>query len=236
MYKIITLGESFVFCVDKGIKKEFKYELNEGHVIQLGNSLECDYEVYTKRIDFFMPDFHRALMSYLYKVRAYPSSEYDIKFYDTKQKISVPEFNGKFGGNVGKCKLLFSNYDNNREDLCFIEIENRKYLVLKTDNISSFDDKKFVCRSYTESDDFIDANALIVYCKKGSDVVFRYSEILKNNSSISSSAYAALAYLVYLVENNSCTNVLYQGYSARCEVSCDEVFVFDNNPKIYKLV
>lgn len=237
MYKITTLGESFIFCLDNSEGAVLEHVEGEKNIIILKPSIMYDYTISSVDLArIYMPDLHRALMAYIYKIRAYPSSEYEIAIESKGAKITLPDYSGKIGGNVGKCKLLFSNYGENGDIFYMVKSEKAKYLITKADNISCFDDKKFISHLYTDSEDLVDTSAFLIYYTIGDKIAFRYVGLPERKSEVSSSAFAALAYLLSLTDAEKTKNIVCDGCSANCEVKESGIFVFDESPKIYKLV
>jgi hypothetical protein len=111
MYKIETLGESFVFLKERDTVK-YKYK---GSPIIVKTDEECDFAFSFENQPLSKEDFLRAVSVYLFKVVGLPSSVYTVRTNYGKIPITVPQKREEmFGGNLIKCKLLFT--ESPRED------------------------------------------------------------------------------------------------------------------------
>lgn len=106
MYKIVTLGESFLFLKERDIKK-YKYD---GRQVIVKADDECDFGFWFENGCFLKEDFLRAVSVYLLKVTGLPASVYTVRTNYGKVSVAVPRKNEEiFGGHLNKCKLLFTN-------------------------------------------------------------------------------------------------------------------------------
>lgn len=142
MYKIITLGEVFYF-LDKAYRGN-RMCGSDGITVwtDVSDNLDFIFDFDTTKI--CMSDFLRASSAYLFGAVGLPCSDYRIITPCGSIAVNVPgKHNRKFGGNVGKCKVLFSEKAVKSEcgemEFYVIDSERGKYRAVLCDNAESFD-------------------------------------------------------------------------------------------------
>ena len=106
MYKIVTLGENFLFLRERDAEKH-KYD---GSQVIVKADEECDFCFWSENTCFTREDFSRAVSVYMSKVVGLPSSVYTVRTNYGKLSVSVPKKSEEiFGGDLNKCKLLFTD-------------------------------------------------------------------------------------------------------------------------------
>ena len=109
MYKIQTLGESFVFLKECDT---VKYKYDSSAIIVKADE-ECDFCFSSEIKPLSKDGFERAVSAYLFKVAGLPSSSYAVRTNYGKTVVPVPKSSdAMFGGSVIKCKPLFAELPN----------------------------------------------------------------------------------------------------------------------------
>ena len=241
-YKISTLGESFIFIIrhpdgSDRTDGEAEISITKSRIIEIKADLIYDYRVSTSRAgSFFLPDLMRAMLIFLYRIKGLPKSEYEIIFDGDSFCKRMPYDN--FGGNVGKCKLLFSKHLNNDEecdaDFHFIEAPQGNYAFVICDKPEVADMKKITARALLKCQrlpSVLGACALS-YTQTGASLRFHP---LDNADSPHTSAYAAAAFLIkelFCVE--SCV-IKAGNIRAECYCEVSGVRVYDSSPTVHKI-
>ena len=235
MYKIVTLGESFLFITPKERLK--KMQFREGtHAVKIFLDDEFEYNIEPIGKGFFLPDLYRALLVYIYKIKGFPKSDYEAKILPSNSKI-VLESNGlKIGGNVGKCKLKLLNVEDksllNRS--YEVSVGEEKCVVVRCDNVHSFDEKVLRSLAYRSE--------VAKYCHVFAAVSFSSYEVSarvitlpafsRQSLSVSLAAMHFCLSNVFGVEK---TLISIDENKALCESDARDVFVYDTAPESYVL-
>ncbi len=247
MYKISTLGKSFVI-VNKGFLREgaalvdgeVLCEREDGIRVEIWEDMEYDYRVdIPSQMSVNSPDLHRALLVFLYLLKGYPSSEYDLISKRDRKRIVLPEFCGKYGGNIGKCKLLCSKAANCTEsgavDINFIQTPLENYATVFCDNPSVVDLSKIISFSITELSIGVSLSAAMAvsFSEGTSNISVRYVDA---SSLPHTTAYAAAYYLLESLLNKRVNMIRSGMISAECRFSPQGISVYDPYPKVYRIV
>lgn len=247
MYKISTLGKSFVI-VDRGflregaalVECEVLIEREDGIYVEIWEDMEYDYSVdIPSQISVNSPDLHRALLVFLYLLKGYPSSEYELLSKRDHKRIILPEFCGKYGGNIGECKLLCSKTANYAErgavDINFIQTPIGNYATVFCANPSVVDLSKIISFSITELSIGapLSAAMAVSFSDGIADISVRYIDA---SSLPHTTAYAAAYYFLGSLLNKKVNKIRSGKTSAECEFSSRGVSVYDPDPKVYKIV
>ena len=106
MYKIVTLGESFVF-LREGDVAATEYD---GNKVLVRIDEDCDFSFVFESSGILKADFLRAVSVYLFGVKGMPSSVYNIRTPYGNISVEVPRKCERiFGGDFNKCKVLFTD-------------------------------------------------------------------------------------------------------------------------------
>ncbi|MBQ3016287.1 MAG: hypothetical protein IJD79_05860 [Clostridia bacterium] len=247
MYKISTLGKSFVIA-NKGFLREgtnfsdekVLQEREDGIRVEISQNLEWDYIIdIPSPVNVYYPDLYRALLVFLYLLKGYPYSEYDLFSVMDNKRIILPDCCGKYGGNVGKCKLLCSKSlkcaEKGDVDINFVQTPIGCYAVVLCDNPSSVDLARIISMSITEMSVGISLSAAmaISFSAGIADISVRYIDA---SSLPHTTAYAAAYYLLGILQNEKVNMIRSGNIFAECEFSSHGVSVYDPDPKVYKIV
>ena len=248
MYKLITLGQSFVVVNMSVFDDEtlhgydgiLKYiPVDEGAKICVKNDMLYDYRVGACGSDKVREnDLVRVLSIFLYRIKGFPKSEYDIVSFDGNKKIKVPVLNNLYGGNVEKCKLLCSKTTQNDGEWKFefyiVAADKEKFALIVCDNPQRVDFKKVLSVLLTEqpSSESIDG---VIALSCGEDGIFAVSRAISGSELFDAQAYAAICYTAQMLFGKSQHKVRIGKYEALCESSHDLVSVFDTAPRVYKI-
>ncbi len=249
MYKLITLGKSFIF-ISEGIYKDKtlhgteesakKLLSDKGMKIYVSIDERYDYRLYadiTK--DIFKPDFERAIMVFLYCVKGLPRSDYEIFSVKDKNIIKLPKFNGICGGNVGKCKLLcpysFENTEEYPFEFCLVETAQGNYIVLICDRPECVELSKISSRILGELSPSLALRGSISlsFCE---NEVYIETKNFDGSDLPDTSAFAAACYVAENTFHVSNVTVRSGELVAFCESSVEGVSVFDISPEVYKII
>ena len=247
MYKILTLGKGFII-LNKGFLREGSNLSDEkallgredGIRVEIAQDFEYDYKIYLPSlINVYYPDLYRALLVFLYHLKGYPRAEYDLFSMTDKKRIVLPEYCDKYGGNVGKCKLLCSKCVKCAEkgdvDIDFIQTPIGCYAVVVCEKPGSVDLARIISFSVTEVSMGITLSAaMAVSFSKGiADISVRY---IDSSSVPHTTAYAAAYFLLEAVRNEKVNMIRFGKKIAECEFSAHGVCVYDPTPLAYKIV
>lgn len=249
MYKLITLGQSFVIVnisvfddeTLHGYGDMVKYiPIDEGAKICVKNDMLYDYRAGAYKSDKVREnDLVRVLSIFLYRIKGFPKSEYDIVSLDGNKRIKVPVMNNLYGGNVEKCKLLCSKSaqsDKMRKfESYIIAADKEKFAVVVCDNPQRVDFKKILSVLLTEqpSSESIDG---VIALSCGEDGIIAVSKALSGEELFGAQAYAATCYAAQMLFGKTQNKVRIGKYEALCESSQDLVSVFDTAPRVYKIM
>lgn len=242
-YKISTLGQSFIFInrsitdIDSSPPQIRIAESEKAHVVEIKPDMKFDYRISTERAgNFFAPDLFRSVLIFLYAVKGLPKSEYEILF--DNDKIPKAFFYDGFGGNVGKCKLLFSKRAENVEncDVVFhlVESPSGNYIFVICDKPDVADMKKITSRALSEctSISSLRGSCALSYSSSVAAVKF-YS--LDGFDFPDTSAYAASAFLIKELFGIYECEVGIGEFKSRCTADSTGVCVYDLFPSVHKL-
>ena len=239
MYKIVTFEESFIF-VGESEENDFALSSESGRKIKVLRDTELDYLLEVEDVkSIYRPDLCRAIMTYIYRVNGYPTSEYEIKIVGEYGKITLPNSNGKIGGNVGKCKSLFSNYEENdfySENVkACISCDAGDFLIAVSDNIEIFDSKRLLCQIY-RSGNVKSINSVLVLSYGGREAKMRVIDIPGKERAPMSLAFSAAFH--YLSERYGIKEeTIFCGpMCALCESTPSGTMVYDLLPRAYKAI
>ena len=236
MYKIVTLGETFVFLTPKESSRGLRAG-DGAHFVKLFLDKDVEYSIDVNgKNDIFAPDLYRALLTYIYKVKGLPKSDYEIKLLPSGEKVVLENNDCKIGGNVGKCKLKLLNINNESFSLkaCEVSIEKEKCVVIHCDNVHNFDEKALCSAVYR--------CGLVKSCHVFAPVSFSSAEIM--GRIITLPAFEHQSASVSLAAMHACfsnvfgvtSSVISLGESkAFCENGARGVCVYDSAPEAYMI-
>lgn len=241
-YKISTLGESFVFINrsmlggEEELPKIYTPDSDNCHVVEIMPDLRCDYRIHRVRGNAFAPDLARAVLVFLHAVKGLPRSEYEIIF--DNDRIIQMHFADGFGGNVGKCKLLFSKHLQNDEkcDILFycVEAPQGNYIFVICDKTDVVDMRKLASRTVLECASASNLAGLCALSYNSGEATFKFHS-LDNSASAETSSYAAAAYLLGELVGE-CSFVIKNGdFKTLCRVDDCGVRVYDLFPAVHKI-
>lgn len=240
-YKISTLGENFVF-ISQSISEahvalpEVSIEKGGAHVIRALPDMCCDYRISASgAADIFAPDLSRAVLIFLYVAKGLPRSEYEIIYNSDEYPITLCENN--FGGNVGKCKLLFSKHreksENGAVDFHCIEAPQGNYAFIMCERTELVDMKKLTACAIAECGSLATLRGIgaISYSDGNAVLVFRGFD---NASVPDTSVYAAAAFLLSELLGESRTVIATESFRVCCLADSLGVRVYDLCPTVSK--
>ena len=246
MYKLITLGQSFVFIND-GIYsdktlhgaggKNKEALLNEGTIVYVSTDMRYDYRIYRDANNsIFKPDFERAVMLFLYYAKGLPRSEYDIFYENEKAIMRLPQFDSLCGGNVGKCKLMYSKSTLKTPcEFYLVETNQGNYIILVCDNPKCGELSKISSRILLESSPppVLRGVVSLSFCE---NEAYIETKNFDGSDLRDTSVFAAACCVCEKIFHVSGVTVHSGELMAFCESSVSGVSVFDTSPKVYKMV
>ena len=242
-YKISTLGENFIF-VNRGIRDladpipDIKGSFADGcHTVLIEPDMRFDYRVYGGNEDgIFLPDLARAVLIFLYIAKGLPKSEYEI-LYDFEKYPRITSY-GKLGGNVGKCKLLFSKNRENGEkcnvEFHCVEAPRGSYAFIVCEKPDAFDMKKVISGALAECGSAARLRGAAALAFAGEEFALGFHSF-DNRKMPDTSAYAAAAFLLSELFGKSEAVISAKHIKAHCTVDCGAVSVYDLSPTLTRI-
>ena len=245
-YKITTLGREFLLLC-KGLDgvEDVKYSKteslnlssNRGTLIEIKTDFSYDYRILLPSDNrIFLPDIQRLLLIFLYGIKGFPRSEYEILSYENSKQILIPDFFGFYGGNVGKCKLLSSKNatftSESSLEFYTIQAPDGNYIAVVCDNAASVDLKKILSSSIYDMTSGGKLRGAIALCVSENDVHF-VSRDTDGGFEPRTSAYAVTCFLMNMLFSSPSNIVRTDNFCAKCECEDSCVSVYDLSPKIY---
>lgn len=243
-YKITTLGESFVL-INRSIAEEnakipqnILSEYGEYNTLEISADLRYDYKISSRyKTSVFAPDAFRAILVFLCRVKGLPRSEYEI-VVDGSVNLLMPKCCG-FGGNIGKCKLLFSKQLEN-SDKCdlvfhFVEAPQGNYVFAVCDNVESVDMRMITSRAVSECGSAPNLCGVAALSRSSGACNLRFCSF-DNSSAVATSVFAAASLLFAELFGECECDVCSGGLRARCCTDSLGAWVWDTSPIIHRLL
>ena len=242
-YKVTTLGETFVFInrgmAEENVKIPPNIDFGHGgcHIVEITPDLKYDYRILTKhKAGVFAPDLFRALLIFLCRGKGLPASEYEI-VVDGAPKLLKAE-SCDFGGNIGKCKLLFSKCSQNGDEcdlvFYFIEAPQGDYVFTVCDNVDFVDMRMITSRAVSECGAAPPLRGVAAISYSTGNANFRFCSF-DHSATVTTSVFAAASLLLFeLFGSREC--VISAGeLKARCCTDASGARVYDLSPALQKI-
>ena len=242
-YKISTLGQGFLFVNRTPSENEMQTRVirssgsRAARTVEIQADMKYDYAAFADTAAAaFEPDLFRAVLAFLYEVRGLPRSEYEILVNGTR--LMRTQGHGKIGGNVGKCKLLFSKRIENSESgdatFYFVEAPQGNYVFVCCDNPAVADMRRITSRAISWCEGIPSLRGSLALAFSDGRATVRFHP-LDNSALADTSVYAAAAFLILELFGERCSVIENGELMAQCEADGSQVSVYDLRPTAHKL-